>query len=402
MSSYIGAVDVNGEQVLIGSTLYGICSTTADTPAKRIVLSSFDALIQGVTVHIKFISGNTINSNVTLEFFPDDNNSSTHLTAEVAVVGNCFCEANGVLAFTYEEIGNNKYWRVNNAVNVTEGNVDGAINVNGQTVNIHGLGSAAYTNSGAYATSDHTHSQYAPINNPTFTGTVTLPGAPSTSNEAATKQYVDTKTQGLDGLSSAMIFKGVLDSTEGNVVTNGGNESPYINGTQLTSKTAGDVVLYGQQEYVWNGSSWQLFGDEGSYALKTSTGTASKVNSFTANTLPTLTVTPTDTSLVTVTDGNNAAALTTTTYTVPNVTQAGTTMTASVAQGILTLTPGSNTVLGTDFTIKGVDEFTPQKLPNVSVTNVSVGSASGWNAGSQASLSKDDLTVVVPNNANNP
>lgn len=38
----------------------------------------------------------------------------------------------------------------------------------------------------------------APINNPTFTGTVTLPGAPSTANEAATKSYVDNITAGLN------------------------------------------------------------------------------------------------------------------------------------------------------------------------------------------------------------
>jgi hypothetical protein len=38
----------------------------------------------------------------------------------------------------------------------------------------------------------------APINNPTFTGTVTLPGAPSTANEAATKAYVDNITAGLN------------------------------------------------------------------------------------------------------------------------------------------------------------------------------------------------------------
>lgn len=38
----------------------------------------------------------------------------------------------------------------------------------------------------------------APINNPTFTGTVTLPGNPSTANEAATKSYVDNISAGLN------------------------------------------------------------------------------------------------------------------------------------------------------------------------------------------------------------
>ena len=38
----------------------------------------------------------------------------------------------------------------------------------------------------------------APINNPTFTGTVTLPGNPGSANEAATKAYVDNITAGLN------------------------------------------------------------------------------------------------------------------------------------------------------------------------------------------------------------
>jgi hypothetical protein len=37
---------------------------------------------------------------------------------------------------------------------------------------------------------------YAPINNPTFTGTVTLPGSPATDLEAATKAYVDQRVAG--------------------------------------------------------------------------------------------------------------------------------------------------------------------------------------------------------------
>jgi hypothetical protein len=38
----------------------------------------------------------------------------------------------------------------------------------------------------------------APINNPTFTGTVTLPGSPGSANEAATKAYVDNISAGLN------------------------------------------------------------------------------------------------------------------------------------------------------------------------------------------------------------
>lgn len=47
----------------------------------------------------------------------------------------------------------------------------------------------------------------APIASPTFTGTVTLPGDPSSALHAATKQYVDQIVAAQD----AMVFKGVID-----------------------------------------------------------------------------------------------------------------------------------------------------------------------------------------------
>lgn len=55
------------------------------------------------------------------------------------------------------------------------------------------------TGTSAIAVGDLTpllNSTYAPINNPTFTGTVTLPGDPGSALQAATKQYVDAVAAG--------------------------------------------------------------------------------------------------------------------------------------------------------------------------------------------------------------
>ena len=57
-------------------------------------------------------------------------------------------------------------------------------------------------------------------------------------------------------------------------VTDGGTEDPTVNGDAVTTKTTGDVVIYGGKEFVWTGSAWEQLGDEGSYALKTTTITA--------------------------------------------------------------------------------------------------------------------------------
>lgn len=81
--------------------------------------------------------------------------------------------------------------------------------------------------------------------------------------KAQVATYVASKTAGITG---AMHFKGSTAST----ITDGGTETVQINDTNLTP-TAGDVVLSGSKEFVWTGSAWELLGDEGSYALKTTT-----------------------------------------------------------------------------------------------------------------------------------
>ncbi len=70
----------------------------------------------------------------------------------------------------------------------------------------------------------------------------------------------------ISGLTGAMHFLGVSTTA----ITDGGTQNPTIGGNSITTKTAGDVVIYGDQEYVWSTTNkWELLGDEGSYALKT-------------------------------------------------------------------------------------------------------------------------------------
>lgn len=80
--------------------------------------------------------------------------------------------------------------------------------------------------------------------------------------EGAVKSYVDGATAGLSG---AMHYIGTSTSA----ITDGGTENPTISGYSGTAKTAGNVVVYGSKEFVWDGTAWEEFGDEGSYALKT-------------------------------------------------------------------------------------------------------------------------------------
>lgn len=58
--SYVGTVtDYGGTTHLVGSTLYGTCSTQGNIAAKVVVCSDFNKLITGVTIHVKFTLANT-------------------------------------------------------------------------------------------------------------------------------------------------------------------------------------------------------------------------------------------------------------------------------------------------------------------------------------------------------
>lgn len=57
---YVAAIiDAADEQCPVGSSLYGTCGTEAATAAKAVTLPDFDALITGVTIHVKFTYSNT-------------------------------------------------------------------------------------------------------------------------------------------------------------------------------------------------------------------------------------------------------------------------------------------------------------------------------------------------------
>ena len=274
--SYIGKVQVeSGEPILIGSTLYGVCpsSVAASNTAKTVTLSNFDTLINGVTVHVRFVNGNTVTSGLTL---------AVGSTGAKTIVGNCVCNENDIVAFTFhQETVNNietEAWYVNSNIVAAEGSTNGQIKINGQNISVHGLNSAAYSSTNDFATAAQgTLADNAmPKSGGTFTGPISGPTVDDTSatGTLATVDYVRSKTAGLSGLTGAMHFKGTSTTS----ITDGGSENPTIGDTVVTIKESGDVVLYQDKEFVWNGTSWELLGDEGSYVLKTSQ-TSSNVGS---------------------------------------------------------------------------------------------------------------------------
>ena len=105
--SYFGQLMIDGNAYLVGSTLFGECRTAAGTSAKLVTSgvlgNTFDQLIPGITVNIQFIQGSTT-ENITLKIGS---------TAALPVQGNCKCNANAVLSFTYNTVSGIDKWILN-------------------------------------------------------------------------------------------------------------------------------------------------------------------------------------------------------------------------------------------------------------------------------------------------
>lgn len=97
-------------------------------------------------------------------------------------------------------------------------------------------------------------------------GTWATPPYPVTSVAGNTGAITADALRTSLGLSNAMHFLGV---TTTNISTGTANTTATvaIDGSNVTA-TAGDVVLYDSQEYVWGNDKWNLLGDESSYKVK--------------------------------------------------------------------------------------------------------------------------------------
>lgn len=279
MASYIGKVQIgSSDPVLVGSTLYGICGTAANVAAKNItantngnnnlitgdyVNTSYDNLVRGTTIHIKFTQGNEVTSNATLQVGA--------LTTTQPVDGNFTCPANTIISFTLDE---NQHWVVNDNVDTnTEYVFKTAYNATtNKALTESDIAAAAVK--GVVTDLEHN------------TSSTDLPTA------ATVAAYVDQRTAGLSGLSGAMHFRGTVAELPDATAA-----STY------QAYDAGDVILGpNNKEYVYDKSNqgaaeshWIELGDEGSYVWKSSqtTDTIDEVTSWTDGTLPQLTVTDT-------------------------------------------------------------------------------------------------------------
>lgn len=105
--AYFGKIKVDNTEYLVGSSLFGKCNSNSTDTLKRVdsglLGTTFDELIAGITVNIQFVRGNTVESV----------NLKIGSTTMLPVHGNCKCNENAVLSFTYGQVNGVNHWILN-------------------------------------------------------------------------------------------------------------------------------------------------------------------------------------------------------------------------------------------------------------------------------------------------
>lgn len=85
----------------------------------------------------------------------------------------------------------------------------------------------------------------------------TWDAAPDYATITKLSQKLKAAETSISALSNAVQFLGV-SSTE---ITHEGTEKPTIDGSGVSDLDAGDVVFYGNKEFIWDGAKWVELGD---------------------------------------------------------------------------------------------------------------------------------------------
>lgn len=216
---YVGKITAGGTTHLVGSTLYGTCSTAANQAAKVVTCTNFSELVTGVTIHVKFTNSNTA-SNATLNVNSTGaKNLCRYGTTGVGTTVKSSWSAGAVVSFTYDGTS----WVMNDYIEDTTGMTSLTIDdADSDTYYMLGIKSGVSTathvvrNSLVYATNGALHAT-------TFNGytlaaasakgvdTSISVGSTSTSlpTSAAVAAYV---TSQMGDVAGALVYKGTVSA----------------------------------------------------------------------------------------------------------------------------------------------------------------------------------------------
>ena len=249
---------VNGTSNVVN---YGTCSTAAATAAKAVSCSNF-GLITGAEITVKFTTTNTA-ANPTLNV---NSTGAKAIYYRGSAISAGYLAANRTYTFKYNgsqydlvgDINTDTNTKVTQTVTTSNASYPLLLAPSGQTATTtttsyfdSGVTLNPSTNTIAANVSGNANSA-SKVNNKLTVGSKTFNGSAAVTIAASDL-----------GLASAMLFLGTTTTA----ITDGATTNPItISGANKTV-TAGNVVLYGSKEFVWNGSAWEELGNEGSYKI---------------------------------------------------------------------------------------------------------------------------------------
>lgn len=222
--SYVGKITKGSATHLVGSTLYGTCSTAAGTAAKVVSCADFDALITGVTIHVFFGASNTasnptlnVNSTGAKDIFVTWGTAS-NLQRRVGTDEAHSWRAGSVVSFTYD----GTRWIMNSGVDENSSVVTG---VKGNSESSYHTGQVNLTaaNVGAAPTSHASSSDTYGKGTSSDYGHVKLSDSTSSTSAAASGGTAATPKAVSDALTAACNYADnvvTVDNYIGNDSTN--------------------------------------------------------------------------------------------------------------------------------------------------------------------------------------
>lgn len=111
---------------LMGSNLFGTCSTSSSTSAKMVTLEGFDVLVSGVTIHVKFTYSQNGACSLTV-------GSTAARSVRRNNSSNAIWEAGAIVSFTYD----GTYWQQNDFYD-TSGAITYSLSKSGSTIYLNG------------------------------------------------------------------------------------------------------------------------------------------------------------------------------------------------------------------------------------------------------------------------